>query len=178
MYVNDVQAKIVILYTLQKFKLAMSMAQLYKIILDNDILDYFSFMHYFYDLLDYGYMKSTVIENETRYDIQPKGIEAVDLFTNKIPPAIRRKINLAIEDVLDSYEKVMDIRATTTAISERRFVAKCGIYEWNVPLLELNLTVGDKKQAEKLAKYFRDNATEIYQKTFAMMDMKTDTNKD
>ena len=175
MYVNDVQAKIVILYTLQKLKLAMSMEQLYRVVLDNDILDYFSFMHYFYDLLEYEYIKTTGIEEETRYDIQQKGIEAVDLFTNKIPPVIRRKINLVVEDILGSYEKVMDVRATTTAISERRFVAKCGIYEWNVPLLELNLTVGDKRQAEKLAKHFRENATEIYQKTFGIMGMETDT---
>ena len=37
--------------------------------------------------------------------------------------------------------------AVTTAISERKFVAKCG-FIWNVPLLEINITVGDK-EAEK-----------------------------
>jgi hypothetical protein len=177
MYIDGVQAKIVILYTLHKFRLAMSMDQLYRVILDNDILDYFSFMHYFYDLLEYGYVKATIIEEKTRYDIQPKGTEAVELFTNKIPPGVRSKIDRTVDEILSSYEKVMDIRAVTTAISERKFVAKCGIYEWNVPLLEINITVGDKDQAEKIAKYFKENATQIYQDTFNILGMKTDANK-
>ena len=170
MYVNDVQAKIIILYTLRRFKIAMTDEQLYRTLLENEIMDYFTFSHYLADLIEHDYITTVVIEGAKRYNINPKGIEAVELFAKKIPAAIIDKVDREIEDILESYSKLNDIRAKVDAINERRFVTKCGIYERNTPLLELSLTVGDRYQAEKFAKDFRSNAQEIYKGIFELMN--------
>ena len=170
MYVNDVQAKLIILYALNCFKIAMTDEQLFQTLLENEIMDYFTFTHYLTDLIENDYITTAVIEDTKRYNINPKGTEAIALFAPKIPAAIINKIDKEIEDILAGYSKLNDVRATTTAINERRFVTKCGIYERNTPLLELNITIGDRYQAEKFAKHFRANAQEIYKGIFDLMD--------
>lgn len=171
MYVNDVQAKIIILYAMQRARLAITVNQLSNTIITDDILDYFSLMHYFYDLIDYGYIKQLAAEENPKYEIQDKGLEAVSLFYDKIPHNIRRKLERRVDSVMGLQNKVMDIRTGTALVSDGQIIAKCGIYEWNKPLLEINIMVGSQHQANQVARYFEQNATDIYQKTFETLGL-------
>jgi len=170
MYSKEVMEKTVILYTLYKFNLSMTSEHLYIVFIENDILDYFTYMERLMVLVEDKFASTISIEGENRYGITEKGREFVEMSLKEIPYKIKRKINAAVVQILEGYSKLTDVRATTSAINENRFVVKCGVYERNVPLMEVNITSGSRKHVEKLAKTFRTKNEEIYKKVFEIFE--------
>ena len=168
MYSPEVLEKTVILYALYKFKISMTNEQIHIIFVENDIMDYFSYTQQLLRLIDDAYIAKITIENEERYGITQKGIDFVEMSLGEIPSAIKEKINLAVDKILKTYDKLTDIRTSITPLSENRFITKCGIYERNIPLIELNLTTGSRRHAEKLEKSFRKNYNSIYKEVFQL----------
>lgn len=159
---DDVQTRLILLYTLRAFRISMSTENLMKVIVWNGILDYFTMMDYLLDMMNIGMVKTIVIEEETRYDITPKGLQSVELFSNKIPLSIRDHIDDAVEDLQQDMDRGREIVTDIVPLDRRRFLAKCGIYDRNVPLLEINLFAGTRSQAEEIAKRFESEASSLY----------------
>ncbi|MDD4689942.1 MAG: DUF4364 family protein [Eubacteriales bacterium] len=170
MTVDDVQAKIVVLYPFTKFRPAFKLAELQDIVVETGILDFFTFMHYFYDLLEHGYINEVTIGSEKKYDIATKGTEAVEFFCNVLPTEIKVKLRNAVDGVASGYEKGSDVRALVEP-AEKGYVMKCGIYEWNQPMMRFEIAVGDKKTAQTMADYFKANPTEVYKGMFQLFKM-------
>ena len=52
--------------------------------------------------------------------------------------------------------------ADIVPIDHHKFLAKCGIYERGVPLLEVNLFAGSRKSAQSIVERFKNGAGELY----------------
>ena len=159
---DDVQTRLVLLYALRSFQISMSTENLMKLVVWNGILDYFTMMDYLLDMKNIGMVKTIVIEDETRYDITPKGMQSVELFSKKIPLSIRDRIDDTVELLQRDMNRPREISADIVPLDRRRFLAKCGIYEKNVPLLEINLLAGTRTQAEESARRFEKEAGSLY----------------
>lgn len=173
MNVDDVQAKIAVLYPFTKFKPALKLEELQYIVTETGVLDFFTFMHYFYDLLEHDYLKEVTIGSEKKYDIEPKGKEAVEFFRNVLPTEVKVKLRGAVESVASGYEKGSDVRASVTP-AEKGYIMKCGLYEWNQPMMRFEISVGDKRTAQAMADYFKANPTSVYKGMFDLFKVKTD----
>ena len=173
MNVDDVQAKIAVLYPFTKFRPALKLEELQAVVTETGVLDFFTFMHYFYDLLEHGYIKEVIVGSEHKYDIEPKGTEAVDFFRNMLPTEIKVKLRSAVDAVAAGYEKGSDVRVSVVP-AEKGYTMKCGLYEWNQPMMRFEISVGDKKTAKDMADYFKANPTEVYKGMFELFKVKTD----
>ena len=69
MYLDDVQIRLSILYTLKCFKISMTEGNLQEALVWNDILDYFTMMDYLLDMQKLGLVSTVTIEGRLRYDI-------------------------------------------------------------------------------------------------------------
>ena len=166
---GDLLEKSVILYTLWKFRISMTEEHLFIVILENNIMDYMTYMSQLKLLVEERYAAESTIENKTRYTVTKKGMEFAEMFTKDIPPSIKALIDTSIKKILDNYGRLPEIKAITSALESGKFTAKCGIYEWNQPLLELNVTVGTRLQAEGVTKKFREDSAEIYKSILEMI---------
>lgn len=166
---SDVRVKIIILYVISKFKAGISGSNLIIVLVCEELLDYFTLMQCVVELNEGGYISKKTIQKEPYYSIESTGAEVLEMFGNSITWSIRQIIDEKVEPVLDSFSRQTDIRTRVTQCSRRHFVASCGIYEWNVPLMELNLTLGSREQAEKMASYFRKYAGNIFAEIFDLM---------
>ena len=118
----------------------------------NDILDYFTMMDYLLDMQKLGLVSTVTIEGRLRYDITKKGHETLQMFRDKIPGSVRDKIYKLAEKHLALLERGREIVADIQPIDEKKFLAKCGIYEFGMPLMELSIFAGSRKHAEEIAK--------------------------
>lgn len=162
MYLDDVQTRLTILYTLKCFKISMTEGNLQEALVWSEILDYFTMMDFLLDMINLGLASTLTIENETRFDITEKGEETLNMFRDKIPASIRDRIYRLAEKELNKLAMGREIIADIQPIDDKKFMAKCGIYEYGIPLMELNLFAGTRKQAEELAKKFEDMAPDLY----------------
>ena len=83
MYLDDVQIRLSILYTLKCFKISMTEGNLQEALVWNDILDYFTMMDYLLDMQKLGLVSTVTIEGRLRYDITKKGHETLQMFRDK-----------------------------------------------------------------------------------------------
>ena len=162
MYLDDVQIRLSILYTLKCFKISMTEGNLQEALVWNDILDYFTMMDYLLDMQKLGLVSTVTIEGRLRYDITKKGLESLQMFRDKIPGSVRDKIYKLAEKHLALLERGREIVADIQPIDEKKFLAKCGIYEFGMPLMELSIFAGSRKHAEEIAKNFEKQAATLY----------------
>ncbi len=162
MHYDDVQIRLIILLTLKSFEISMPEEHLQEVLVWSDILDYFTMMDFIYDMQKLEMITSVEIEGKTCYDITQKGRELVNLFKDKIPASIRDRILDNAEKKLGSIERGREIIADIVPIDTRKYLAKCGIYERGVPLLEVNLFAGSRHCAEEILKRFKKDAADLY----------------
>lgn len=162
MYLNDVQIRLAILYTLKCFKVSMTEGDLQSALVWNEILDYFTMMDFLLDMEKIGLVTTVTIEGYLRYDITKKGHETLDMFKEQIPFSIRDKIYTLAEKHLSHLERGREIVADVVPIDERKYLAKCGIYEFGMPLMELSIFAGTRKHAEEIAKKFEEESASLY----------------
>lgn len=162
MYFDDVQIRLIILYTLKKFKISMTEEMLQELLVWNGILDYFTMMDFLFDMERLEMVKTLTIEDKVCYDITSKGEELVEMFSYRIPLSIRDDIEERAEETLDKIERGHEIVADIVPIDRHKFLAKCGIYERGIPLLEVNLFAGSRKSAEGILERFKEGAGELY----------------
>lgn len=162
MYLDDVCIRLIILYTLKCFKISMSEGDLQEAISWNEILDYFTMIDFLLDMKKMGLVSTVTVEGIIRYDITKKGHETLDMFKDKIPRSIRDKIYDLAQKALSKIERGREIITDIVPVDEKKFLAKCGVYEFGVPLMELSVFSGTRKHAEDIAKRFEDNAGILY----------------
>lgn len=162
MYLDDVQIRLIILYTLKCFKISMTEGKLHETLVWNDVLDYFTMMNFLIDMQKQGLVSTVTIEGVLRYDITKKGHETLEMFRDRIPKSIRDKVYDLAEAELYKMERGREIVADIEPIDERKFMAKCGIYEFGVPLMELSIFAGTRKNATEITKKFEENAATLY----------------
>ena len=85
MYFDDVQ---ILSYNTIRFKsckISMSEERLQEILVWSGILDYFTMMDFLISMEKMEMIQTLLIEDKTCYDITPKGIEMVEMFSYEIP---------------------------------------------------------------------------------------------
>ena len=159
---NDVQLRLLILYTLKSFQISMSEYYLQEVLVWSGILDYFTMMDSLYDVMDSKLVETVEIEGETRYSITPKGEEMAEMFKNEIPSSVRSKIRDFADDALDKIERGREIIAEIVPLDRKKYIAKFGMYERQVPFFEVSLFAGTKETAEEVLENLKKYSADIY----------------
>lgn len=154
---------------LQQVNFPLTNAQLTNFFLEHDYTTYFTLQQTLNDLTETGLIRKETFHNRTRYEITQEGSDTLSFFVNKISPAI-------IED-MDQYLKKNKIRLRDEVgvvsdfykSTSQDYIVHCEVREGKTPLIELNLAVPDKSQAELMCSNWRDRSQEIY--AFAMKSL-------
>ncbi|MBE7045236.1 MAG: DUF4364 family protein [Ruminococcaceae bacterium] len=172
-----VMIQYIILYTMAKADRHMTYTQLNGLILGNLNIDFSTYQLALDNLEQIGQLyKFSFDELTTFYELLPEGKEANGFFEKEIPIYIREQIDEAIPPFFHEEEKKRSIRAELSPINPREFGAELGIYDKNLPLMNLFIYAGEREDANRMMKRFRENPEELYQRivSFLMEEEKKD----
>ena len=165
MYLEKEEMKFAAVYAIKQYKAPIAVSRMYEIFTwDKEIMEYFDLSGVLAELLEDKYIYQKYYRNEEALCLTERCEEAYTFFKNRIPFSIRERIDSAIGRV--KFDEIADpnaVRAEVVLAAEGQFMAKCSINENKVPVLELSLNMGKKNHAERVAKFFRENADEIYE---------------
>ena len=168
---NNIMIQYIILYTLAEADRHVTYRQLTELIFDNCNIEFTNFQPALVNLEETGHLRSFLIDDLTAvYELLPKGRDANKFFMKNIPIYIREPISEAIPKFSNEEEKRKSIKAELLPVGRREFAAKCGIYDRNVPLLEMTVYAGSRDDANKLLRRFRENTEEIYRSVISIMN--------
>ena len=154
--------KLMNLYMLHQVNFPLTNAQLSNFFLDREYTTYFTLQQALNELLDAGLVKKETMRNSSRYEITKEGEETLEFFGKNISPAI----------VSDMYEYLKQnrfrMRNEVGLISDfykstnQDYIVHCEVREGKAVLVNLDISVPDKEQAEIMCNHWKDRSQEIY----------------
>ena len=160
---DNVMIQYIILFTLAKVNRHVTYKQITGLILDNCNIEFSNFQLALTNLVETEHVRSfSPDEFTTVYELLPKGVEADGFFEKNIPIYIRDQIEEAIPPFFNEEEEKRSVRSELVPVTRNEYAIKCGIYDRSVPLLEMTVYAGSRKDANKMLKYFNENTEMIY----------------
>ena len=143
--------KLIILYMLDRVDFPLTNSQISSFLLDRGYTNYFTLQQAFSELEEANLVKPQTIRNTTQFQLTKSGREAqeeADQYLQEHKIELRNEVSVTA----DYYR--------TTA---KEYAVHCVIKEKESDLIDLTLTVPDKKQAEAMCKSWKNKCEMVYQ---------------
>jgi hypothetical protein len=175
---KKIEGKLLLLYLIDKMDIPLSNSQISQFALEEDYMDYFVLQQNLTEMTQTGFLDKFQDNNTTRYTILDKGIESLEYFEKRIPFEIRNKINKYVIDNRKTIKKDYEITANYFYDhTNNEFIVKCGVYEDENMLMELNISVVSKEQAKNICTNWKDNVKTMYRDILMSLIAKPETEK-
>ena len=164
--------KVLILYILSNVQKPITNDALYSIILSATNLNYFYFQQFLLDLIEAKYIISYENENQTVYQITPKGKETLDLTIDILPGIIKLKVDTTFKTNIEHIENAESIVAEFNPKSETEYEVTCKIVENGETVFSIKTLAYSRDQAQNIVENWRKNAGELYPQLIDLMTKK------
>ena len=158
-----IQNKVILLYLIEKMDLPMTRNQIEKFALEEDLMNILTVQNYMAELEASGYLDKTVENDTSRFTLTEDGLLTIDLFLKEIPASIKTKVM----DYVAANRKTIkqDFQANANYFYDHRhneYIVKCAVYDDEMMLLEINISVATKDQAVEVCMNWRTNVDRLY----------------
>jgi len=154
--------KLMLLYIINKLDMPVSNLQLTKLIMENNLMNYFFSQQFLNELCDDKLLSSQVIDNKTFYSITDAGKKTLDYLSDLILPVDKEKIDSVLNSSKKKIRNETRITADFIPESENKYIVKCCVHEDNFTLIELTLAVGSRNDAKIICDNWKTHAQNIY----------------
>ncbi|MDD6484661.1 MAG: DUF4364 family protein [Clostridiales bacterium] len=163
---DSVLIQFIILYTLLHVDEPVRYKDLVSLVLENCNINFNDFQISLDNLIQTGHVR---IFNEgpdvKKYEITPKGIGIEDFLRTMVPIYIKEPIDESIKQLYIDKRRAEAVKANITPLRKNEYTADFELLdEDRIMLMNMSLYAGSRGEAEKLAKYFKAHAGEIYEK--------------
>ncbi len=154
--------KLMILYILDRIDFPMTDSQLTDFFIGKNYTDYFTLHETINDLSEDGFISKEVIRNKTLYHITATGGEALSFFFKDISPAARADIDEYLSAQRYQLKEEQSTPADYYEIKHSEYLAECKMLDRDSVLLNVQITVSNESEAERICNNWKDNSTDIY----------------
>lgn len=169
---DSVLIQFIILFTLYNSDAPLGYDDLLNLVLENCNISYTDFQLALHNLTSTNHVSVTDInERQDLYEITKKGLNTSDFFNTIVPVYIREPIKDSIKQMFIDKRRKNAVRSSIVATTPRGdYRTECSLYDdEKLQLMELNLFVGTREDAEKMAKFFKSHSQEIYERIIMIM---------
>lgn len=159
---SEYEMKLIVLFVIQNLKTSATYTLLDYVISSVVDMNYFDLELYIRNLIEVGDLSEMEIESQRVYSLNPSGEETIGFFESKIPFSIRERLLQYVKDVNEKANVSNEISTDYYPINENEYGVVLNITENNVTMLKLDVYVGDKENAKKVAEYFKANVNDVY----------------
>lgn len=154
--------KLIVLYILEKIEFPLTNTQITNIVLENNVINYFSLQESLVELEQSDLVK--LEENEQKVTFQPTeiGLKTLNMFQTKIPKSVRTALAEYISKNKDQIKKDSEIQADFMKKNEHEYIVNLKAIENNIVLIDLKLSVVSVKQAKFICEKWKSSSGKIY----------------
>ena len=158
---NDI--KIFILYLMRHIGYPLEFSDINDIVMHDGIVNYFDFAECFPELIDSRNIEEIRDENGTkRYAITEQGISVSESLESDLLAMIREKSLKSAMRLLNFKEKGVKSGCSSAPLPDGRFLFSCYITERGEKLMDLKMTVDNKKMLDRMLYAFDERPEKVY----------------
>ena len=154
--------KLMNLYMLHQVNFPLTNAQLSNFFLDREYTTYFTLQQALNELLDAGLVKKETMRNSSRYEITKEGEETLEFFGKNISPAIVSDMDEYLKQNRFRMRNEVGLISDFYKSTNQDYIVHCEVREGKAVLVNLDISVPDKQQAEIMCNHWKDRSQEIY----------------
>ena len=154
--------KLMNLYMLHQVNFPLTNAQLSNFFLDREYTTYFTLQQALNELLDAGLVKKETMRNSSRYEITKEGEETLEFFGKNISPAIVSDMDEYLKQNRFRMRNEVGLISDFYKSTNQDYILHCEVREGKAVLVNLDISVPDKEQAEIMCNHWKDRSQEIY----------------
>ncbi|PRR81931.1 DUF4364 family protein [Clostridium vincentii] len=154
--------KLLLLYVLEVLNRPISNTQLTELVLENNLINYFTLQQYVSELDSSQFISYKDINEKKLLAITKKGENVLSFFKDRISPSKITIVNNYLNDKLDLIKKELTVQSDYTLEKNDSFLVDLKALEDNSTLMELKISVPTKKQAITLCSKWQNNPSDIY----------------
>lgn len=154
--------KLMNLYMLHQVNFPLTNAQLSNFFLDREYTTYFTLQKALNELLDAGLVKKETMRNSSRYEITKEGEETLEFFGKNISPAIVSDMDEYLKQNRFRMRNEVGLISDFYKSTNQDYIVHCEVREGKAILVNLDISVPDKEQAEIMCNHWKDRSQEIY----------------
>ena len=154
--------KLMNLYMLHQVNFPLTNAQLSNFFLDREYTTYFTLQQALNELLDAGLVKKETMRNSSRYEISKEGEETLEFFGKNISPAIVSDMDEYLKQNRFRMRNEVGLISDFYKSTNQDYIVHCEVREGKAVLVNLDISVPDKEQAEIMCNHWKDRSQEIY----------------
>lgn len=156
------ECKLILLYILYQMDMPMSATQLIEFAIDGEYMDYFSFNQYMKELVKNDLVECTYENNNIFYNLTAEGEQTLLFFSKQLPESKRNNILKYVRKNKQQIRRDFQVVSNYFYNGENDYMVRCGVYENDTTLIELNLSVVTKEQAKLVRKNWKQNVSQLY----------------
>ena len=149
--------KLMNLYMLHQVNFPLTNAQLSNFFLDREYTTYFTLQQALNELLDAG-----LVKKGSRYEITKEGEETLEFFGKNISPAIVSDMDEYLKQNRFRMRNEVGLISDFYKSTNQDYIVHCEVREGKAVLVNLDISVPDKEQAEIMCNHWKDRSQEIY----------------
>ena len=161
--------KLLLLYIFNKIQLPISNNLITEMVLENNLLNYFSLQQYLGELVTSGFLILEKEEKKHLYNISNKGKSVLEYFENRISDVKKELINIYFETHKELFKNDFVIAADYFLGNDDNYMISCKIADNQFEILELKLTVKSSQEAKQICSNWKHDASDIYSKLIKML---------
>lgn len=158
------QSKIIILYLLHKINLPVSASHIQEFALSAEYMDYFSLSTYLAEMTSSGHLFTTKEDNQTCYILSEEGKQVLAYFKHLISDEIKSNIMEFVKKKHKEIRREFEVAAKYYASDTQNYTVKCGVYDGEETLMEINLSVISQEYAKLICDNWKENVNTLYLK--------------
>lgn len=159
---QEVKHKLLILYTIDEFRIPLTNTQLTDFIMELNFMDYFSLQQYLTDLTDKSILEYSETHDGSYYLLTENGRKMLEFFNDRIYDEYKVRIQKSAEIKKKDIQKNTQISANYVKNSEHDYTVQLKVEENQFTLINLELNLVSNKQAKAVCKNWKENASEMY----------------
>ena len=160
---SDVENKLLLLFLMKKMDIPLSHSQISEFALKDNYMTYFTLQQVLSYMVKVKYIDKSKNNNTTRYAITEEGIKSLQYFEKHIDSETRAKIIKYVQDNRKEVKKDFEITSNFFYdYPNNEFIVKCSLYDDDKILMEINLSVVSKEQAQLICSNWKKNITVTY----------------
>ena len=154
--------KLMNLYMLHQVNFPLTNAQRSNFFLDREYTTYFTLQQALNELLDAGLVKKETMRNSSRYEITKEGEATLEFFGKNISPAIVSDMDEYLKQNRFRMRNEVGLISDFYKSTNQDYIVHCEVREGKAVLVNLDISVPDKEQAEIMCNHWKDRSQEIY----------------
>jgi predicted transcriptional regulator len=172
---KQIEHKIMLLYLINKMDIPLSNSQITQFALEENYMNFYSVQQYLKEMVEIDYLDSSTDNNTTRYTITGDGIKALDALADQIPAQLKNRITKYVAQ--NRKEVMKGFETTANHFYDRdtgEYIVKCGVYDYDTLLMEINLSVVNIEQARIICNNWKGNVGSLHAQIINILLSKED----